>query len=445
MPKIKVSVNKVRSLLSQPHSKRVDYFDSATPGLCLTIGPRASTWYYFRRVDGKLNRLTLGTDAEFAAEGEARTKGGEPDAVASFTIARERAGEVESAIGAGKHPKAEQARKRSEAKQSRAEDITRLGKAIAKDWREAHFPTLATATQRDYSRELDAFVESFGDQDIGNVRRGALVRHLDPIVKRSPSGANTAAAVIRQLFAFARDRFDLDNNPAIDLKNPGKLKARSRTLDRDEIRLLWHACVKAGYPYGHALRFALCTGQRIGEVGGIKRSDIDSTGEYWIQTENKSDQRIDIALAPLARAILDSCPNFGKDALHFFSARGGKSGIRHDAWVLARKRHIEPGLAKAAEELEIKPIERHWTPHDLRRTVRTALTGWCGVSPDTAERVLNHAISGLRGVYDHADYRPHVAAALRRWDQELSAIIKGEKPTVVSLVVRRAARKRRTG
>jgi hypothetical protein len=80
-------------------------------------------------------------------------------------------------------------------------------------------------------------------------------------------------------------------------------------------------------------------------------------------------------------------------------------------------------------ELKLPVISAPWTCHDLRRTVRTGLTGWCHITPDTAERVLNHAIGGLRSVYDWSDYRPHVRVALVEWDRELERILAGQPPT----------------
>ena len=53
--------------------------------------------------------------------------------------------------------------------------------------------------------------------------------------------------------------------------------------------------------------------------------------------------------------------------------------------------------------------------------------------PDTAERVLNHSISGLRAHYDFADYRPHVTEALKAWDAELGRILAGKKATVTPI------------
>jgi hypothetical protein len=48
------------------------------------------------------------------------------------------------------------------------------------------------------------------------------------------------------------------------------------------------------------------------------------------------------------------------------------------------------------------------------------------VLPHVAELVLNHSghKSGIGGVYDHHDYQPEIAEALRKWEAHLLAIVK---------------------
>lgn len=413
MPAFKVTQKGIEALISKPHPKRVDYFDSAHKGLCLTIGPRGGVWYYFRRIDGKLNRLRIGAW---------------PDT--GIKKARGTAGDFEDAIAEGKHPKAQQAREKAAKRESRTQDQKRLVSNLVEAWKAHHFPTIGERTQADYIKVLREFEGAFGNQDCDKIKRGEIIRHLDKIKARSQSQANRAAVVIRQLFAYAQDRFDLPANPAANIKNPSKPKARKRTLNRQEIRVLWKACRMAGYPYGHALRFALCTGQRIGEIGFMRWRDIE--GEYWANAETKSDQRIDIYLAGHARTILESCPHIGD-----YVFTHGKAGLRSDTWggkvSGAIARHIEPNIEQAADALKAEPLADHWTAHDLRRTVRTGLTGWAGVLPDTAERVLNHSIGGLRAHYDFADYRPHVTEALKAWDAELGRILAGKQATVMPI------------
>lgn len=422
MPKKKLTHRGIETLVANPPDKRTDYFHDGYKGLCLTIGPRSATWYYFMRIDGKLTRLKLGEWGTMGLE-----------------AAKDEAEDMEAAIAKGKHPKATQARKKTEKQESRNIDHARLFENAAEAWADYHLPEVADQTSKMYRRALKRFSDEFEGRDIGTITRGELVRFLDRLKVASKSGipANHAAATIRLLFAYAADRLGLETNPAAGLKNPARVKARDRILDRREIRIVWKACEMAGYPFGHALRLQLCTGQRIGEIGGIRRDDVE--GDFWRLSRTKTGKRIDVYLADRARAILDDCPDFG-DSAPFFSASGGKIGLRPDGFHLALKRHIRARLDEAAVELGLrdegaeKPaIAEHWTPHDLRRTVRSGLTGWAGVFPDIAERTINHAISGIRSVYDHADYRPHVAEALKAWDAELDRILAGDAMVVSTI------------
>jgi hypothetical protein len=45
-----------------------------------------------------------------------------------------------------------------------------------------------------------------------------------------------------------------------------------------------------------------------------------------------------------------------------------------------------------------------------------------GVSPDTTERVLGHALQGMRRVYDQHDYLPETRPALEAWGGERDRI-----------------------
>jgi len=420
MPKMKVTQRGIEALVRKPHDKQIDYTDSITPGLAFRMGPRGGIWYFLRRIDGRLYRIKL-----------------ERWPTMGIAEARDRVGELEEAIAEGRHPRAEQARARSDATNNRDLDRDRMIEAVAKAWQAHHLPDVKPQTRSMYRRAVRRLLSAFPGRDIASIGRGELVRVLDALKAESESGvsANHLAATMRLLWSYAHDRLELASNPAAGLKNPARVKQRKRILNRAEIRILWQACELAGYPHGHALRFALCTGQRIGEIGGIQRDDIE--GEFWRLSRNKTGRRIDVYLAGHARAILDDCPDFGDDA-PFFSASGGRIGLRPDGFHNAINRHIRPHLDAVADELDLPPIIEHWTPHDLRRTVRSGLTGWAGVFPDIAERTINHAISGIRSVYDHADYRPHVAAALKAWDAELGRILAGD-PAVVSPMRRAGA------
>ena len=54
-----------------------------------------------------------------------------------------------------------------------------------------------------------------------------------------------------------------------------------------------------------------------------------------------------------------------------------------------------------------------WVLHDLRRTARSLMSR-AGVPADTGERVLGHAIPGVRGVYDRHTYFEEKKCALKQ-------------------------------
>lgn len=425
MPKIKVGQKKIEALVRKGAKQQTDYTDTILAGRVFRLGPGGAFWYYMRRVDGHLYRVKLGDWPTM-----------------SIDETREEIETLEKAIRAGAHPKAEKARQKVERIESREIDHARLIENLAKAWQDHHLADLRPQTRIMYRRAVGRILEEFKGRDVGTITRGELVRLLDKTKTTTKAGSNHLAATMRLLFAYAHDRLELDSNPAAGIKNPARLKSRERILDRREIRIVWRACELAGYPWGDALRFALCSGQRIGEVGGIRRDEV-SDG-YWRLSRTKTGKRIDVFLASHAAAILAGCPDLGK-AAPFFSASTAKqpdgtiesAALRADAFSNAMVRHIRPRLIEAAADLDLQPITEHWTPHDLRRTVRSGLTGWAGVFPDIAERTINHAISGIQSVYDHADYRPHVTEALKAWDSELGRILAGDAAQVVPL--RRAA------
>ena len=64
-----------------------------------------------------------------------------------------------------------------------------------------------------------------------------------------------------------------------------------------------------------------------------------------------------------------------------------------------------------------------WSPHDLRRTVRTRLSS-LGISAVVAERVIGHELPELIAVYDVHAYEAEKRNALNKWAGELRRILK---------------------
>ena len=201
----------------------------------------------------------------------------------------------------------------------------------------------------------------------------------------------------------------IERNPAMGLEAPVQPVARERVLIDAEIRQLWAATESTGADtvedrYAKILRLLLFTGQRRGEVGGMRRTELDFDRETWslpgARTKNKLPH--DIPLPRQVKAILetqDGDPLFGK---------GG-----FGEWWRC-KAQLDRALDLPA-----------WTVHDLRRTVVTGMAE-IGIAPHIVEAVVNHVSGHKAGVaetYNRAIYAPEKRAALQRWADHLDRIV----------------------
>jgi integrase len=98
-------------------------------------------------------------------------------------------------------------------------------------------------------------------------------------------------------------------------------------------------------------------------------------------------------------------------------------------------------LAKAvtrnAKELGIKEVAHwgRWTPHDLRRTMRTGLSA-CKIRPDIAELAIGHHKQGNLKVYDQHEYEQEIQFAFEAWERRLLSIVSNtQQSDVIALEV----------
>jgi integrase len=92
-----------------------------------------------------------------------------------------------------------------------------------------------------------------------------------------PSAAHHVLAYARGVFNYAIARDIIDQSPCDRLKPSmliGPKGTRHRVLDDDEIKCLWDASERIGYPYGPLWQLLLITGQRRGEVGEAEWSEL---------------------------------------------------------------------------------------------------------------------------------------------------------------------------
>ena len=91
-------------------------------------------------------------------------------------------------------------------------------------------------------------------------------------------------------------------------------------------------------------------------------------------------------------------------------------------------------LAKAIlRHREEMGFEERFTPHDLRRTLRTRLAE-LGIDDVIAERILGHKLQGIMAIYNRHGYDNEKRHALEKWENKLKQII-GIKESEIGKII----------
>jgi integrase len=143
-----------------------------------------------------------------------------------------------------------------------------------------------------------------------------------------------------------------------------------------------------------------------------------------------------IPVIPAMQKILNGLPRF-QDGKFLFSSSEGRTPTNNFAnfktridIAMAKVLRTELGL-QDGEEIPAEHRVAPWVLHDLRRTARSLMSK-ARVSPDIAERVLAHAIGGIRAVYDRHSFIDEKRAALEKLAALIERIV-DPAPNVVAL------------
>jgi integrase len=260
---------------------------------------------------------------------------------------------------------------------------------------------------------------------VHDIQRRDIRELVEGVAEDRPIMANRTLGHLSKFFNWLCEREVISASPCAGIKPPSKEHARERVLSDDEIKALWHACETIKGPAGPVVKLLLLTGQRCGEVVGMRRSEI--SGDVWTlppeRTKNK--QRHEVPLSAQALAIVDAMPVIDDDFVFTSSAT---------------RRLGKMSRAKKTLDAQIKPKEP-WVLHDLRRTVASGLAR-LGISLPTIEKVLNHQSGSFRGivrVYQRHEYAAEKRDALQRWATHIEGLVTGSvgEDKVVPLTVRR--------
>jgi integrase len=269
------------------------------------------------------------------------------------------------------------------------------------------------------------FIARWGTKPITEITTLDVVEVIKGKAAKAPAQARNLLGYAKRLFDWAIEQhtYGLEKSPAERLravKLIGKKVMRDRVLSEPELRALWSASEETEYPYGPLFQMLILTGQRKSEVGEARWREFDMTKKLW--TIPKERMKMNAAhLVPLSDdvvAILETLPRFSKGD-HLFSTTFGEKPVN--------------GFSKAKERVDklmldhLDDAPEPWTIHDIRRTMRTGLSG-LPIPSHVCELVIAHAQQGMLKVYDRHTYDDEKRRALDLWAARLRSILQPSAP-----------------
>jgi integrase len=319
-----------------------------------------------------------------------------------------------------------------EENQLRLEQVRRLERTL--DWlfekymeNEGGHVKSAREKRRLYQREISPVL---GSMSIFDIQHDHLANILQGKVSSAPSVSNHLQSLIKRLFRWSvthgRHISGLTADPASHLVKLSKAVPRRRFLDDYELGLLLAVLSKGNWKMGAPLRLILYTGTRRSEAFGARWSEFDLNKGLWIipQARAKNGQELLLPLPEPALALINRAepfvrvhdliwPGYGDPEKPMSGFSKALAGILSSMQTLA-----------SADGKVVEP----WTIHDLRRSVATGMNGLHDAEDRplipwiVIERVMNHKLPGMQGVYNRWEYIAEKRSALRLWAEHLERL-----------------------
>ena len=341
------------------------------------------------------------------------TIGAYPDM--SLQDARQAFQEARRLLAQGNNP-AEQKKRTIEARKAERREPTVTD--LAEEFIEKYSKPKKRSWREDSRILRKDVLPAWGKRKARDIARRDVVLLVDRVAKRGGIMGNRTLACIRRMFNFAVERGILEASPVVHVKAPAPAIRRDRVLGPAEIKLFWEALETA--PVSHylrlALRLLLATGQRKGEALTAQWADIDLASGWWTipASRAKNGYLHRVPLNPTATAILAELQGLKLPGPWLFPSPCGKG----------ENPVTDTSLDHALRRCNFAGVEP-FTPHDLRRTVGTAL-GELGFNRLVQDKVLNHVDRTVGGIYDRHSYDKEKRQALEAWDRRLTEILTGQ-------------------
>ena len=379
--------------------KRLHFFDSQVPGLCLRINPTGKKTFTI---------VVRGPDPE--RPGNIKQKWAEVGqyGVVTLTEAREQAREGIKRIKNGLEP----------FPKAVPTEAPRMFETVREDFIEKY----AQPRQRTW-KETERVLKSVGwdDRLFAEITKSDAYDLLDGFIADGHGAkARVTLAWLKTLWRWAWKR-DYIETPLMDAVEIAiERKVRERVFSDDEIKALWGASDGLANQERAFIKLLTLLGVRKNELAKMRRGELDSPDKPTLWTippertktkKSSTKKRVYLVpLPPLAQRILKPLLKSDGDLLF----PGHHEGKAFDPGTgFTRKVRAASGIAD-------------WYPHGLRDSVATWMQNE-GASEYERGLILNHAGSGsVTGDYSHGFPVDLKRKWLRRWADHVAKVVATE-------------------
>jgi integrase len=406
-------------LALKPRAAPYEVRDPALTGAYVVVHPSGALSFVLRyRFNGAKRKLSIGRFDPATGLGDVRAKA--HAAAADLAKARRdpENGVDPAAAKTQARREAAEARRtaKAEADRSHHDSVEHVVAMFAK----RHLVNLRTG--EDVKRALEREVVSrWKGRRLGELSRADLHDALDEVADRAPVQAARLKAYLSKLFKWARSRGLVERNPVEEIDRPSAETVRDRVLDDGELALVWRAADRLSFPFGPIVQMLILSGQRLGEVAGMRLSEIDFDKAVWRLPASrvKNARAHDVPLSAQMLAILESLPRVADRDLIFST-----TGVTPPSGFSKAKRNLDAAIVALNDDTSLPA----WRLHDIRRSVASGLAA-LGVNLPVIEKILNHvsgSFGGIVGVYQRHSFSEEKRAALERWNAHIERIVSGE-------------------
>lgn len=269
-------------------------------------------------------------------------------------------------------------------------------------------PAVSERTWQTYEWHVRKLKAHAGRLPLYNLTAGVLQEALAGLFEELPSSARKIAGTLRTALRQAAAWGYIPADPTVGLRTPRTPRRTRRVLSREEAARLLEAL--KGYRHGLAVRMLLLTGMRVGELLGLRWSDVDFT-KGTVTVRRAADVRArklkqepktpaayrTLALDPETLRMLEE---------HRRAAAKAKVSPLRKGEVLVFENEGRPLSGNSVRRTLLRALKKaglpRMRPHDLRHSAGSILLD-AGVPLATVSAFLGHSSPAVTAaIYAHA-------------------------------------------